>query len=112
MPTSSMKQNWILFLYTMTALLPLAFLVACSMEVGGHKVFGVGEDQANKASYSYEYKVNGCETGQRTFDSKDAYCSALLDENQRCAFETYELRQNAYKRECTGSAAETADPKL
>ena len=48
---------------------------------------------------SYEYTVNGCETGKHEFDSKEAYCAALKDDalNHGCASS---LRQETFTNNC------------
>lgn len=52
--------------------------------------------------FTYDFAVNGCSTGKQKFNSKKAYCDALLNDSQNrsCA---RELRVEAYNRACTGT---------
>ena len=69
-----------------STLLLITILVAC------------GDDK----KFTYEYEVNGCNTGKHSFDSKEAYCKALQedDRNKGCALS---LREDAFKRDCEGT---------
>jgi hypothetical protein len=58
-----------------------------------------GSGDANGNNLSYRFQVNGCDTGQRTFHTRDAYCKGLLDDklNNSCA---RKLREAAHKKFC------------
>lgn len=53
--------------------------------------------------FKYSYLVNGCETGEHSFDEKDKYCEALSNHelNHKCA---YFERKDAFARDCGGKA--------
>lgn len=42
----------------------------------------------NSQTYSYQFKVNGCDTGYRSYASRDEMCEALRDNagNYNCAY--------------------------
>lgn len=73
-------------------------LVACVVAACGI-VAGCGSFDDESESYSYEYNVNGCSTGKKTFSQKSAYCSALKDDgaNNFCASD---VRQKAWESNC------------
>ena len=50
-------------------------------------------------NYTYKFSVNDCSTGEHTFDSKNAYCAALTDENlnRNCA---QAERQDFHTKNC------------
>ncbi len=50
--------------------------------------------------YTYQYIVNGCDTGRQTFTSKEAYCAGLANEqlNNNCAADL--RRQAAIEKGC------------
>jgi hypothetical protein len=58
---------------------------------------GCGVDEEK---FTYQYNVNGCDTGEHSFESKDAYCSALKDDalNKGCAAR---MRQSRFQSECS-----------
>lgn len=64
--------------------------------------------EAKSESLSYQYSVNGCDTGKHDFSSNDEYCAGLKDykgNNYGCA---YSLRKDAYERaSCAGTFEET-----
>lgn len=51
---------------------------------------------------SYQYNVNGCDTGKQTFDSKEALCEGLRSSsrNKTCALEE---RIDRFNKECGGN---------
>ena len=59
--------------------------------------------------YSYSYSVpdgpSPCSTGEHTFETRTAYCQALLDDdlNNNCAMD---VRQEVYKENCEGVSFE------
>lgn len=55
----------------------------------------------DQETYSYHLTVNGCSTGEHTFDSKGAMCNALRDEaiNHGCA---RSMRAEKFQAECGG----------
>jgi hypothetical protein len=52
-------------------------------------------------SLSYSFKVNGCDTGKKTFSDLASYCESLLNDeaNNYCAVD---MRQEMYKQRCDG----------
>jgi hypothetical protein len=71
----------------------LLFLAACGSDNDIH---------AGSESLSYSFDLNGCKTGQQTFDSKDAMCAGLKDDarNNGCA---YSMRKDEFERRgCSG----------
>lgn len=63
-------------------------------------LFAIGcniKDEKKSESYTYKLNENGCERSA-SFDSKSAYCQALLQEaNSSCVSQLAEAR---YKSEC------------
>ena len=56
----------------------------------------------NEESFSYDLSHNGCPTGRKTFNSKDAMCATLKDDgaNNYCA---NQLREEHFKQnQCPG----------
>jgi hypothetical protein len=50
--------------------------------------------------FTYDYNVNGCKTGEQTFDSKEAYCAGLKNDalNNGCAAS---MRQQTFQADCS-----------
>jgi hypothetical protein len=61
---------------------------------------------SSSSSYSYEFSVNGCSTGNHTFDSQYGYCEGLKSTmlNNNCAYAT---RKITYESNCEGTFSET-----
>ncbi len=61
--------------------------------------------ESKSESKSYEFELNGCNTGKQTFESTEDYCAGLQDYNRNrgCA---YELREQAFKQSCAGEFTE------
>lgn len=77
---------------TLTAFALLSLVIACqpATSEGGKKVSAQKVDPLN-GPLSYSFKVTGdysCQTGAKTFTSKEEMCAALQDEqeNNTCAF--------------------------
>lgn len=53
-------------------------LVSCNVDV---------KEESKSAKYSYNYDINGCQTGEQNFASFDAYCAGLKNDqlNKGCA---------------------------
>ena len=82
-----------------------AALAGCSLKVNDKEVGRIG-DGGNRAKDSYEYSVNGCETGRHEFNGtpeevRRSICSALQNEglNKGCA---REFRVKAFEEKCPG----------
>lgn len=58
------------------------------------------------SGHSYEYSVNGCSTGNQSFDSKEELCQGLrsTSRNKGCALSE---RQDRFNNECGGSFSST-----
>ena len=71
--------------------------VACSGSVDGSADLELSE---NSESYSYDYNINGCKTGEHSFNSRRDYCLGLADDslNNYCAGD---LRCRVFKQECS-----------
>lgn len=57
------------------------------------------KESSGSTNYSYEYTENGCNTGKRSFNSKDSYCKGLMDDsaNNYCA---RSMREETYNKNC------------
>lgn len=69
-------------------------------------VLAACESKKEDKKISYQYTINRCDTGAKTFDSQQAYCDSLINDaaNNNCAREE-RLREHAEK--CGGSGAQT-----
>ncbi len=56
---------------------------------------GCGSSETKSESYTYQFDLNGCETGQHQFSALKQMCEALKDDelNKFCALS---LRENHY----------------
>jgi hypothetical protein len=57
--------------------------------------------ESSSEELTYSFKVNGCDTGEQKFRSKEDYCQGLRDEarNRGCA---RQLREDAFRARCQG----------
>lgn len=66
-------------------------------------VFGLTACDVKKEekSYSYDYTLNGCNTGKQEFSSQEDMCRGLRDDarNNYCASS---IRADAYQQSCAG----------
>ncbi len=91
-----MKTNAANYLKTLP-LTAMILLMGCS---GGDDPAGVdGVVPATAQTYTYEYSVNSCSTGEHSFNSLQDYCTGLLEEerNNGCALS---MRKMAYLNSC------------
>lgn len=83
--------------------LALLILSACGTEDLGAEGSANASSHQESKSYSYEFEVNGCNTGKHTVGTVAEYCNALKDDerNRYCA---HVLREEAfYAMECSGT---------
>ena len=76
------------------------FLIASFVAVSALSLSACQKEENKKSeSYTYNYTCNGCKTEEHSFDSKDAYCSALLNEsaNNSCC---RNMREDVYAQQC------------
>lgn len=73
--------------------LALALLAAAAIGCGA---------EVKDEKYSYEFELNGCNTGKHSAESREQYCRNLQDEklNKGCAVS---LRDEALERECSAA---------
>jgi len=88
--TSPSKLNLKMGVLFLSSLTLIGLFSSCSASVNN-----------NQSSFSYNLTENGCSTGEKTFSSNDAMCSALKDDslNQYCA---QSLRYQKFTNDCPG----------
>lgn len=71
--------------------LSLCSVVSCSKD---------SKSEVRNESIGYHFIVNGCDTGEKSFNDKTSYCSGLLNEaaNNYCARTT---REEMYRADCS-----------
>ena len=87
----------------MKKLMIVAILSLASAQAfaGGKIVYTWGESEysTHSQTYTYQYSVNGCDTGKHTFHSTKEYCEGLANDrlNNGCAVE---FRCQAFNKNC------------
>jgi hypothetical protein len=77
-----------------------SFLLVSLLAVCGLSLLACQKEENHKSeSINYSYTCNGCKTDEHTLDSKDAYCSGLLNEslNNSCC---RNMREDVYAQQC------------
>lgn len=79
----------------MKNIIPLLVAIACAA--------CAPENKTETKRYSYEYIVNGCSTERHEFDSQDALCEGLRNDdlNRGCASV---MRYRKFEAECAGKS--------
>lgn len=78
------------------------FTFASVQALAGGKIiytWGASNSSTSSQTYTYQYNVNGCDTGKHTFHSTKEYCEGLADDelNNGCATQ---FRCEAFDKRC------------
>lgn len=95
----------------MKNLIPFGIFLLLTGCGGGANDSTSSDSAQTSTKLQYQFIENGCDTGQRTFDSKDAYCAALEDSraNGYCALEG---RRQLFQERCGGTFQEVNGPQV
>lgn len=83
-------------------ILSMTTLGSCGKSKSGTATSATNENLKSEqlVSYSYQFKINNCDTQEHTFDSKEKYCHGLEDQdlNNGCALAQ---REALFNKECS-----------
>ncbi|HEY8271770.1 MAG TPA: hypothetical protein VIG33_12840 [Pseudobdellovibrionaceae bacterium] len=85
-------------------------IICCIISLAFAACKSAKEIKTEEKTFSYQFTVNGCATGQKTFSDLAAYCAALKNnaENKYCAENE---RLQLYSRDCNSVAPQKLSPE-